>query len=76
MYDLLAHQAALLPFTACRRPGSFCAVRLLAGEQLSGAWPQLQRRLAQAVLDSPPYAMAWLEGFPQKLKVRMPRAVP
>jgi hypothetical protein len=43
-------------------------VRLLAGEQLAQAWPQLQRRLAQAVLEDPPYALAWLKEFPHKVR--------
>ncbi len=51
---------------ACRHPGSFCCVRLLAGKQLDAAWPQLQLCLAQAVLHDPPYAMAWLRGFQHK----------
>jgi hypothetical protein len=41
-------------------------VRLLAGKQLDAAWPQLRLRLAQAVLNDPPYPMAWLRGFQHK----------
>lgn len=47
---------------SCRRPpGSFCGLRLLAGEPLEEVAPALRRRLAEAVLADPPYELGWLK---------------
>ena len=46
------------------KPGAFRGPRLLPGEALHAALPELRRQLAEAVLRDPPYAMQWLQGHP------------
>ena len=47
----------------CRRPGSFCGLRLLPGEALGKAAPKLAKALARALMDRPPYELMWLQGL-------------
>jgi hypothetical protein len=58
-----------IPCCNCRPPGSFCGLRLLAGEPLEAAAPALRLLLAEAVLKDPPYEMSWLRAFSDQQQV-------
>lgn len=45
---------------AAPRPGAFCGLRLLPGQELEALLPELHRGWAQALLKEPPYCMRWL----------------
>ena len=52
------------------KPGSFYGLRLLPGETLQAALPQLHQELVEVLFQRPPYEMRWLKGHPlQKLLV-------
>lgn len=48
-------------------PGSFRGFRLLPGAALEAVAAQLRRQLAEALLAEPPYAMRWMQDYPEQV---------
>ena len=53
----------------CRSPGSFCGLQLLAGEGLERVVAGLHRRLAQVLMEQPPYEMGWVKRHPARSSI-------
>ena len=67
--NLLARQGVAVPSGPGGKPGAYRGVRLLPGEALERAAPELRQLLAEAVLAQPPHAMRWMAGHPQQVGV-------
>ncbi|GLC47559.1 hypothetical protein PLESTB_000001100 [Pleodorina starrii] len=66
---LLPPGAAVLEPPPQRSPGGFCGLRLLPGEALTQALPELHRRLAEALMEEPPYELRWLRNHPLQERI-------
>ena len=67
---LLAQPGVAVRTGPADKPGGFRGVRLLPGEALEAALPQLRQLLADAVLADPPHAMRWMRGHPHRVRHR------
>lgn len=61
--------AAILEPPTDRSPGAFCGLRLLPGDSLTAVLPNLRLRLAESLLDKPPYELRWLRNHPLRVRV-------
>ncbi|GLC47557.1 hypothetical protein PLESTB_000000900 [Pleodorina starrii] len=66
---LLPPGAAVLEPPPQRSPGGFCGLRLLPGDTLTQALQGLHRRLAEALMDEPPYELRWLRNHPLQERI-------
>ena len=62
----------LIQHSVCRKPGSFCGVRLLQGRNMELALPSVCDKIATAIFDWPPYELRWLKGLSPDMKVSIP----
>ena len=67
---LLAQPGVAVRTGPADKPGGFRGVRLLPGDALEAALPQLRQLLAEAVLADPPHAMRWMWGHPHRVRQR------
>ncbi|GLI61980.1 hypothetical protein VaNZ11_004546, partial [Volvox africanus] len=67
---LLPDGAAVLEPPTKPSPGCFCGLRLLPGEVLEAHIHSLHERLAQDLMDEPPYELRWLKDHDMRDRIR------
>ena len=57
-------------FLGCRKPGSFCGLQLLPGDQLDASVDTILHRLATALVTDPPMEdeLGWMKGFQDEVR--------